>query len=254
MSLVKLGLHSLDDHHRVIDDGADDKHYCKEGQHVERKANRIDERECACQRHYNRQGRNESRFEAVQEQVDDQHHQQQRYHQRFHHLVDGGIQKILRTRNVCQHDAVGQVAANFFHGAVNLGYDLVGVRAGSLRNHGVCARMTACLAQHGVVHRPEFNGRHIFQPQHGAVGQCPYDYILIIRLVLIPSPVFEHILERVERLSSKRASGRLKVLLGKDLVDVGRNESILRHPRRIEPYAHGILGTENIHLANSGNS
>ncbi len=109
--------------------------------------------------------------------------------------------------------------------------------------------MTAGLAQHGIVDRPELHRSDILEPQHIPIRQRSDHEILIILSVLVASAVFQNILKRVERLRSKRSCRRLQILIRQNLVNISRNESILRHPDWIQPYTHGILRAEYIDIA-----
>ncbi len=111
--------------------------------------------------------------------------------------------------------------------------------------------MAAGLADHGIVHRSELYLGDILKPEHGAVGQSPDYKVFIFRSILISPAVFQHILKGVHRLRAQSARGRLKILLGKHLVDIGRYQPVLRHLGRVEPDSHRIFRAEDIHLTHA---
>ena len=131
----------------------------------------------------------------MQEEIYNQYDEYQRHHKSLHDLVDGRVQEVFGALYVGQDHAGRQVAAYFVERPVYLEYDLVGIRAGGLRYHGVRSGMTACLTQHGIVHSAQLYVGHILQPQHVAVSERADDKIAVVLGILVAAPVLEHVLE-----------------------------------------------------------
>lgn len=109
--------------------------------------------------------------------------------------------------------------------------------------------MARSLAEHGIVDCAQLYGGDVFQTQQVAVGQGAHHHLLVVFGVFVAAAVLQHILECIGRFGAECARGSLYVLLGENLVDIRRHQPVLRHPGRVEPYAHGVLGTEDVDLA-----
>ena len=86
--IVDVPMNVLDDDNRIVDHQTGRERDAEQRQRVDRKSERIDERERADQRHRNRERRNDRAPPVLQEQEHDDDDQDDRFHQRRQHFVD----------------------------------------------------------------------------------------------------------------------------------------------------------------------
>ena len=75
--------------------------------------------------------------------------------------------------------------------------NLISIRAGNLVDGDVYTWTAVGLTDDIVVLRAQFHTGNIADAQYVAIGQRANDQILVVFLLLIATPVFQHILEGV---------------------------------------------------------
>ena len=249
-----MRLHRLDHHNGVVDHRTDDKHQCKQRQHVQTEAYHIKEGKRADKADNDGNRRNDGGTETLKEYVDDKHNEDNGFDKRFHYILDRRVEKVLCTHQVDKFHTFRQRLGYFYHLFVNKFDDFVGIRAGSLCNHTGGSRFASNFTGDGVFQQSQFNSRHIFQAQHFSVVERTDNEIFVVLFVFITAAVFEHILERVFRFRAQCSGRRFNVLFGKNRGNVGGDKTVFCHFVRVEPDAHGVVGTEHVGFTDTRNT
>ena len=114
--------------------------------------------------------------------------------------------------------------------------------------------MAICTVLHGIVLNTQFHFCHIFQTKYAAVWKRLDDHVLIVLLHFVTTSVLQNVLERIVCIGTQSTSWCFNVLLCQYIVYIRRHKTIGSHFERIEPYAHTITRTPDIHLSNTSHT
>ena len=168
--------------------------------------------------------------------------------------MDGGIEEILLALQILHLDSLRQRFRNFLHLGIYLLNNGIGIRTACLCNRDIHTGAAIRFCNEIIVQRTQFHSGYILDSQHLSIWQSLHNHILITRFFLVGSSIFQHILKGVFGISTQRSCGCFQILLIEHTSHICRNQSILSHLVGIQPNAHGIVGTNHIHIAHSWNS
>ena len=114
--------------------------------------------------------------------------------------------------------------------------------------------MAGHLAGKVIGLRTQFDVGHVFQAQHVAVGQRANNDIAVFRVLFIPTPVFQRVLENIFGVFTQNTCSGFDILFVKHVHYVGWHQSVLRHHVGLQPDAHGVFISHDKHLAHTGNA
>ena len=126
-TFVELRLHRLDHHNGIVDHRTDDKHQCKQCQHVQAEAYDVEERKRTDKADDDGNRRNESGTETLQKYVDDEHNENDGLDERFHYVLDGSVEEVLGTHQVDKFHTFRKRFRYFFLFGINQFDDFIGV-------------------------------------------------------------------------------------------------------------------------------
>ena len=249
--------HALDvfhHHDRVIDQETDGQHHGEHGQRIDRIAEGVQDAEGTEQHDRHGHGRDQGGAEVLQEQIHHQEHQDDRFDQGLDHFFDGQFHERGRVeRHLVAHafrELLAQVAE---HGLRRVGrVERVGTRRQLDRHAG--GRM-AVVAGHGVVvFAAQFHGGHVLQVHHGTVGRgFQQDGAELFHRLQAALRRYRGV--QLLALDGRRAAQftgrhfRILRLHGRD--HVRRCQVKTLQLGRIEPDTHGVLRTEQGHVAHA---
>ena len=161
------------------------------------------------------------------------------------------IQEVLRTHQVGQHQPFGQVFRDFCHQSIHLLHNLVGIRAGGLRNHTRSTGVACNLAVIGISLGTQFHFGHILQAEHFTCRQGLEHHVAKLFCRFIPTPVLERVLKCIFGILAQRTCSRFHVLVVEQRNDIGRHQLMLGHLLGIHPDTHGVIPSHHVHISDS---
>ncbi len=157
------------DDNRVIDDKPYREDHRKQRQHVDRKAEKVEDEKASDNRNRNDDHRDERRADFPQEEEDHGDDEQKRNENRLDDFPDGGADVYRRIHAAQNLDIRRQVPANVLDAPVKLVRNRDMVRTG-LRNDGDRDDVLSVSLESGArILRFVVNGRHVRNPDDGTV-------------------------------------------------------------------------------------
>ena len=119
VSYVKLRLDRLHHDDGVVHHRSDDEHKGEESDHVETESRHHQEGECADQRHYDRDRRDDGRAKALKEDEHHEDHQEDGLEEGLDHILYGCVEEVLGTHEVYDVQTFREVRTDPLHLGVN---------------------------------------------------------------------------------------------------------------------------------------
>ena len=245
--------HVFDDHDRVIHDNADGEHQREQRERVQRKAEHLQCRQRADDRHRHGDDRNQRGAPALQEQQHYQHDQGHRFEQGVNHGADRfghELRGVVDDRIV---HAIGKVLLQFDHAlAHRVGqFQRVGTRLQKHR-HGHGGLVVEPALQR-IVTSAEFDACHVAKARQLAARAGLDDDLLELAFAAESSLGIDRQLEvgaLAERSAADRAGRHLQVLFAHRRDHVAGREPARGQLLRVQPHAHRVVaGAEQAHIA-----
>ena len=255
VTLVELGMHSLDYHNGIVDHNGNGQEQGRQRQQVDGESEYRQEEERTNERYGNGNKRDERRAPVLQEYVDDQEHQNEGEHQGEHHLLDRGIEELGHVVvNLIVH-ARGEQLSLLFELGLHLLGNLVGVRTSNLLHHTHHRRDVVVLHRHRILLTAQFDLGNVFQFQSLSVGIARDDDVAKLLGSLQTSGVTDGILVGHVRLLAEGTRSGLYILFGQCAADVAGHQSVLLHHVGFQPDAHRVgLQTGALYVAHTLNT
>ena len=250
--------HALDvfhDHDRIVHQQADREHHAEHGQRVDRVAGGGQYAEGAQEHHRHGDRRDQSGAEILQEQIHHQEHQHNRFEQRLHHLVDGNAHERGRVIRVNELQTRGKERCQLVHGGAYRAGGLERVRARGQLDGEARGRIPVVLGVDGVAFGAQTDASHVLEPHLRAVRidfeQHAAELIGVGEALRADDGGVQALtLHRGE--PAQLTDRDLQVLVLQRVVDVNRRQPIVIELGRVQPNAHGVLGTEQLIVADPG--
>ena len=117
---IQLGMNTLDDDYRIIDDYRDSQNQSTKGQQVYTESNQIQTKESTHQCHRNRNRRNQRGTEVLQEDIYNDEHEDKCLNQGFDYFMYGSKQKVVHIHQLHNLHAGRQGLLCFFQIILNI--------------------------------------------------------------------------------------------------------------------------------------
>ena len=245
ISLVELGVNTLDDDYGVVHHNRDGKHHGREGQQVDTEPDQLQYEEGGNQGHRNGNSGNQRRTHILQEDIHHDEHENKCFDQGLDNLVDRSEQEVIgtlcniylqtgRQRFGCFAEHLFQVAdclrcIGSGHLVYDTGHSLVAVY-----------RIVEVIGQ-----TSELYVGNVFHAKHFAVFKSLDNDVLKLLRLLETAFVADGVLETLVTAFTKLAGGCFNVLFGQCAGYVAGYQFILCHYVRFQPDAHGVILTED---------
>ena len=217
-------------------------------------AQRQHHREGAQQRDRCDQRWNQRVAPVLQEQVHHREHQQHRLQQRLHHLLDRDLDERRGVERNARFHAARQQRRQFGHALTHRRRGTHRVRARTQLHAGGGGRMAILAGAPGIALRAQFNAGDIAQHHPRAVGPgAQHDGSELLRRGQLAIGTQRHgdaLAWNTRRITN--ASRRdLQVLLLDGGGHIAHGQAVAGQPGRVQPHAHRLLGTEQLHAADA---
>ncbi len=170
------------------------------------------------------------------------------------YVVDGRVEELVVVHRHFHGQAFGQIGLDFIDYLEAVFDNLCRIRARALEHDGHGGGIAIATVGESVCHTAEFDFGHVFEAEHFAVAACAHHDFAELLGCDFAAAVAHGVLEALLALLAERAGSGFHVLLGKSRADVGGHEAVLRHHVGLEPYAHGVVGTETHHVTHAAHT
>ena len=229
---------------RVVNHDTDCQNQPEQRQKVNRKAQQIHSGKRADNRHRHRQNRNQRRPHILQKQVHNRNNQQHRFKKRMDNFFNRHVHEQRRVVRDFVGNPLRKALGQFRHFLLDQIRRFQRVRPRLQINRKRHRRLAVKGGGYAVVLRPEFNPRHVLEPQHSADIVALEDDIAEFFLVNQPPLGIDRIgigLRFRHRLLPELPRRKLRVLFLHRRNHVLRRQVIFRQFVGRQPDAHRIV-------------
>ncbi len=244
----------FDNNNSIIDDEADSQYHGEKRQRVNGEAQHHERRECTDKGYWHSQEWNQRCTPALEEQEDNQYHQQQGFDEGFHYFLDGSVDVVRGVENLRHFEFRRQGRLGFFEHFTHTCYRLHGVGITGQVDTETNGRITVELGNNRTGFFPSFHTGYILQTNKFALIGTQHDIAEFLsryqtsgnltRVLLFLTIVYRH--------SANRTGRCLHVLFLDGRGHIGNGQLELGQLIRIEPNAHSVVRTENLHITDTG--
>ena len=244
----------LDHHDRVVDQDADRQHHAEQRQNVDRKAEQPQTQTRTSKGDRHDQRRDQRRAPVLQEQEHDEEDEEHRLDQRLDHFLDRGFDKGRGVVGDRPGDIARQARRDLFQSLLHALRCGKRVGTGGQLDRHARHRLAVERGRAGIGLRADLDPRDLAQPHHcRAVAGAQDDVLELFGRgeAAIGGDGGGDLLPVGQRLGADRTARRLSVLLA-DRGENGRGRELVGGQRvRIEPDAHRIFRSEQLHIAHA---
>ena len=255
-SLLDMVLDGFDHHDGVVDDETDGQHQAEERERVDGKSEQRENGEGADERDGNGEERNERGAPPLQEDEDDDNDEKKGLEEGFDDFLDAGGDGERGVERLGVLHAGRKALGQLGHELLRLAGRVERVAARRLVEGDDGGRLALEAALDIVILRAEFDARHVFEAEDGAVCIGPHhdlaEFLDRGEITLADHGVGEFLTGR-DRFGPDFANGIDAVLLLDRVDDFLRGDVELGQLVGCDPNAHGILaGTEDGDVGDAG--